>query len=1250
MVRGIRSFSPDDASVIDFFTPLTIIMGHNGSGKTTVIECLKYATTGDLPPNSKGGAFIHDPKLNRTPDTKAQIRLKFRNVNRQTLVCTRSIQLTRKGGPNGGTVSQKTLENLLVKVDSDDPTKQVSLSTRCADLDLEMPIQLGVSKAVLQNVIFCHQEESNWPLSDAATVKKKFDEIFAATRYTKALDNIRSIRKEQTSEIKLDQQRLSHLQENRGKAERLRTNLMQTVERLRDYRGRLDEQVHEAAQLEERIGELKRRQERVVHLQAKRDRLGGEIQVVSGSLAHLERITAVMTEPLEEIKRMLESQEDVSREIDRETKVLDRQVAIDDKSIQDSRREATQLAATQGRLELRVQDNDREVRRLADLLLEMRDTYGLTLSFRTSDAATSSQLLDDAAQLQKVREAQSLELAKMKGTHRRAEQELRAALRAHEANIHQLDQRRAELERQKETQARLRSQDDRIDAANEALRALGSMADLRARLALKQQEREAAQAETISLTAELTRGCADLNGIGRQPDPTPAGLQAVVNGCTTRLAEAEARARHLAVDVAKGEGQLQGLLRQREMLADKVATLTRTLKALTPTCTSTADIANLVTAVGSLRERLSKLQGMTSAYDYLKKEAARHASCPLCDREFRDYHEDNTFNERIESKVAGLPAQIRQLESELRDGLAALDFRRRQLPLQEKLERTRTELKTAEQALADLRATLDMSRDAQQKASEDREGLATERARLVELQQVALKLHTAQETAHQLDATCTELRGQLVATGSSQTYEECQAELRRLSTEKKTIEADLRDLQERQRGQQEQDQKLHIQILEYERSLQTLDQSAARKAQLEAEVRLAEREIQDLEIQNEQLNTDQAKCRPDIVAAETALNEHVALSAATEERADEALRALSEHLLTVSHARDTLDRFRRDDVVTQLATCQMDLQTLEKRITTCEGNVATANDRLAELDRRSLDMDGFVKQLRDNVELHGYRVRLTSLRDLVAAAEADLTDATQTEAGDLTADLTAHEQRLARLGQDGASLRGEMKQLEAQRAQYQQELARDFEDIDGQFKDQLIKFKTAELAHGDLERYGKALDNAIMKYHSVKMEEINRTIRELWIQTYQGNDIDTIEIRSDCESTRGNRSYNYRVVMLKGDTALDMRGRCSAGQRVLSCLIIRMALAESFCVHCGILALDEPTTNLDRDNIANLADSLSHIIRTRRQQRNFQLIVITHDEAFVELLGRSDYTDHYWQVYKDETQHSRIVRRDIATS
>jgi len=86
-IRGIRSFDDKHVQVIEFYSPLTVIVGHNGSGKTvstlvplatlpgsttrltlvglaqTIIECLKYATTGDMPPNTKGGAFVHDPKV-----------------------------------------------------------------------------------------------------------------------------------------------------------------------------------------------------------------------------------------------------------------------------------------------------------------------------------------------------------------------------------------------------------------------------------------------------------------------------------------------------------------------------------------------------------------------------------------------------------------------------------------------------------------------------------------------------------------------------------------------------------------------------------------------------------------------------------------------------------------------------------------------------------------------------------------------------------------------------------------------------------------------------------------------------------------------------------------------------------------------------------------------------------------------------------------------------------------------------------
>jgi DNA repair protein RAD50 len=85
--------------------------------------------------------------------------------------------------------------------------------------------------------------------------------------------------------------------------------------------------------------------------------------------------------------------------------------------------------------------------------------------------------------------------------------------------------------------------------------------------------------------------------------------------------------------------------------------------------------------------------------------------------------------------------------------------------------------------------------------------------------------------------------------------------------------------------------------------------------------------------------------------------------------------------------------------------------------------------------------------------------------------------------------------------------------------------------------------------------------------------------------------------------------------MRKGDAPLDMRGRCSAGQKVLAAIVIRLALAETFSLNCGILALDEPTTNLDEMNKSGLAHALARIIIERSSQHNFQLVCITHDEV-----------------------------------
>ena len=187
----------------------------------------------------------------------------------------------------------------------------------------------------------------------------------------------------------------------------------------------------------------------------------------------------------------------------------------------------------------------------------------------------------------------------------------------------------------------------------------------------------------------------------------------------------------------------------------------------------------------------------------------------------------------------------------------------------------------------------------------------------------------------------------------------------------------------------------------------------------------------------------------------------------------------------------------------------------------------------------------------------------------------------------------------------------------------------------------------------DLDKYGVALQNVLVNYHTTKIREVNEAIDELWRNTYKGKekiqvvlhscavrhgiltaelvcatgqDIDTIEIKADKEAnSRG--SHNYRVCTLStppplvfscdldgdsltlffcvlwlahqlimkkanSDAELDMRGRCSAGQKVLASLVVRLALADAFGQHCGVITLDEPTTNLDHANVNSLAEAL----------------------------------------------------------
>lgn len=212
------------------------------------------------------------------------------------------------------------------------------------------------------------------------------------------------------------------------------------------------------------------------------------------------------------------------------------------------------------------------------------------------------------------------------------------------------------------------------------------------------------------------------------------------------------------------------------------------------------------------------------------------------------------------------------------------------------------------------------------------------------------------------------------------------------------------------------------------------------------------------------------------------------------------------------------------------------------------------------------------------------------------------------------------------------------------------ELAQDeYANAENTYKESVINKTLSELICEDLNSYYKALDVTITSFHRSKMEEINKLIKNFWNIAYQGNDIDYIQIVSEEEERSAadrRRSYNYRVVMYRKNKEMDMKGRCSAGQKVLASLIIRLALAVIFCRKFPVLALDEPTTNLDKSNIHSFAKAVINLIKSNQATLNFQIIIITHDEEFLQCLD-SDTGEYYYRVSKNKHGYSSIEKKSI---
>lgn len=117
-------------------------MGANGCGKTTIIECLKYAITGQLPPGCNlGQSFVHDPKVAKAVETLGQVKLRVSNIQGQKVTVSRPVKCARQKN------STLKFSALQPSVDVFDPTtgEEATATNRCLDASIQMCITMGTN-------------------------------------------------------------------------------------------------------------------------------------------------------------------------------------------------------------------------------------------------------------------------------------------------------------------------------------------------------------------------------------------------------------------------------------------------------------------------------------------------------------------------------------------------------------------------------------------------------------------------------------------------------------------------------------------------------------------------------------------------------------------------------------------------------------------------------------------------------------------------------------------------------------------------------------------------------------------------------------------------------------------------------------------------------------------------------------------------------------------------------------------------
>ncbi|KAJ8731456.1 hypothetical protein PYW07_004620 [Mythimna separata] len=1293
MIRGIRSFGPDDSDEqgISFESPLTLILGQNGCGKTTIIEAVRYAITSQMPPGmGHGDSFVHDPKVNRTTEVLAQIKLKLSNSKDKNMEVTRSMKVVLQKKK----ASFRTLDSLLSVTDENGKKKEIS--KRCADLDAVLHDELGVSKAILNAVIFCHQEEASWPLDEGKKVKERFDEIFDSDKYSKCFEHIKKIRKGYATDIKILSDRVDVLQEQKKELDKKKLDLVNTETRISENELKLCEMKKELTPVAEKLNTIKTLEVTLNNYDAKLGKLKVKLDNCRKREEELKKVIKNLFEgSVAELKEKINNYEATVKANEKELKESYSKITNFNN---EEERVANEKDANKSRLEKLIlldSQNDKKVLDRNEMIVQVAKLAEVDEIVSVETAEEAEQGMSKLTQKIKSLKQELNELKAQADKEEKQKQSLvdesRVALSRHNQ---QISSKEKEIEKNKkdiiklekeivaanESKVRLETAENKLKAAEEDYEKVekelnteehqNQMNEDEKELEKNEEELDIIDKKIVKLQKQSTKlkerevkedmlkqkekqltvlknkhktALTELLGTMPEKDfaislkKLESSLNSEVNKLKKTLNQKQTQLTKLEEERKHVRGRLMEKAKENEEAEEQ-------MYKVCGTSTYENTLSKIIANVEKLQDDRNVLESSMVVVTKYESQLKANSCCPLCNRGFDSETEVSDLISQLNTKVLNVPDELKKVAEELKAESAKKDELLSMKSLNDKIKSFKEKDKPQiEQRISDVETKIN-------KVTEEVEGLSMS---LVEPEQKLQTIKQIQGDMPLLDRCNQEVKtftkefdainAQCSEVESDMTLEEATAKQAELKPKIASLKAKLKEAQKKLNAHNKKTQELR------DKKNKIKEECLNLQKKVQAIYNLQETKKQQ-ELNGEKFVEELAQLKEGVAPLKDALKEKEDAKAEVVKENRAKIETKNGEIMKVTLAFDKvksididirqhlernipLEKQKKEEAIKKLEDklkqIQTDRQTTTKRIETLKDSIAKE-----QIYKRELD---------DNLRLRDVQKETTECEKEESEIKEKLSTINRDVLNEKSALSTQYNELCSEKSKTEGILNELQKTLSKNKSDLKTALAKDTEK---KYREKFFELEVTRMLDKDLKDYLVNLEKCLMEFHKKKMEAINLIIKELWSKIYSGNDIDYIAIKAEgslaIESER--RKYEYRVVQCKNGVEIDMRNRCSAGQKVLACLIIRLALAETFSARFGVLALDEPTTNLDQDNIKSLCMALGEIVQDRMIQKNFMFIIITHDREFIESLGQIDKVTHFYEVSRNDEGKSRIKR------